>query len=226
MRTQTGKIIDIRERMSGFSLIEMAVVLVIIGVLLGSLLMPLSVQMEVQRRDSTTETVKEVGDALLGFVIVHRRLPCPDSDGDGFENGPACSNAEGEVPWATLGVGREDAWGHHLRYRANNSFVTTIPNPPDTAGGLAIVDTDGLALTAADPDGPAAIVFSCAADGLPNLGNDADGAVNTNLTCVNGGVPDGTYVQGVYLDGQYDDILLWVSKNSLINRLVSAGKWP
>lgn len=226
MGTQSGGVIDGRERGKGFSLIEMAVVLVIIGVLLGSLLMPLSVQMEAQRRDSTTATVKEVGQALLGFAVVHRRLPCPDSDGDGFENGPTCNNVEGAVPWATLGVGREDAWGHPLRYRANNGFVAAIPNPPDTSGGLAIVDTDGTALTAADPDGPAALVFSCAADGLPNLGNDADGTLNTNLTCVNSGAPDGTYVQGVYLDGQYDDILLWVSKNSLINRLVSAGKWP
>jgi hypothetical protein len=69
-------------------------------------------------------------------------------------------------------------------------------------------------------------VYSCAGDGLPNLGNDADGAVNTNLTCVNPGVADGAYVQDAYRDGQYDDILIWVSKNSLLNRLVTAGQWP
>jgi hypothetical protein len=50
--------------------------------------------------------------------------------------------------------------------------------------------------------------------------------VNTNLTCVNPGVADGAYVQDAYRDGQYDDILIWVSKNSLLNRLVTAGQWP
>lgn len=211
---------------AGFSLVEMAVVLVIVGLLLGSLMMPLSAQMENQRRETTAAGVAEVGEALLGFAAVYRRLPCPDTDGDGLENGPACSSTEGDVPWATLGVGRSDAWGHHLRYRANNSYVAAVPNPPDTAGALRVTDAGGTALTAADPDAPAAIVFSCGGDGLPNLGNDADGAVNTNLTCVNPGTPDGTYVQDVFLDTRYDDILIWVSKNSLINRLVSAGKWP
>jgi prepilin-type N-terminal cleavage/methylation domain-containing protein len=210
----------------GFTLIEMAVVLLIIGLLLGSLLMPLSMQMENQRRETTAVTVAAVGDALLGFAVVYRRLPCPDTDGDGLENGPGCNNVEGDVPWATLGVGREDAWGHRLRYRANNSFVAAIPNPPDTTGSLRVVDVAGTVLTAADPDGPAAIVFSCAGDGLPNGENDADGTVNTSLTCVNGGTPNGTYVQDVYTDNRYDDILIWISKNSLMNRLVTAGKWP
>jgi prepilin-type N-terminal cleavage/methylation domain-containing protein len=210
----------------GFSLIEMAVVLVIIGVLMGSLLMPLSTQMEIQRRDATATTLAEVSEALLGFSVAYRRLPCPDTDGDGLEDGPVCSNTEGDVPWATLGVGRSDAWGHRLRYRANNNYVAAIPNPPDSGGALGVVDTDGAALTATDPDGPAAIVYSCAGDGLPNMGNDADGAVNTSLICVNPGAPDGIYVQDDYRDGQYDDILIWVSKNSLLNRLVTAGRWP
>lgn len=212
--------------MGGFTLIEMAIVLVIVGLLLGSLLMPLSAQMENQRRETTAAGVAEVGEALQGFAVVYRRLPCPDTNGDGLENGPTCSNTEGDVPWATLGVGRSDAWGHRLRYRANNNFVTAVPNPPDTAGSLSVVDAAAAALTAADPDAPAAIVFSCAGDGLPNLGNDADGAMNTDFTCVNPGTPDGIYVQDVYLDQRYDDILIWVSKNSLMNRLVSAGKWP
>ena len=72
---------------AGFSLVEMAVVLVIVGLLLGSLMMPLSAQMENQRRETTAAGVAEVGEALLGFAAVYRRLPCPDTDGDGVLDG-------------------------------------------------------------------------------------------------------------------------------------------
>ena len=61
----------------GFSLVEMAIVLAIIGLLLSGLLLTLGTQVD-QRNASTTQSQLEAArEALLGFAIIYGRLPCP-----------------------------------------------------------------------------------------------------------------------------------------------------
>lgn len=62
---------------NGFTLIEIAMVLVIIGLLLGGLLMPLATQVDVQRRIETEKAMEQIKEALIGFAMVNGRLPCP-----------------------------------------------------------------------------------------------------------------------------------------------------
>ena len=210
----------------GFTLIEMAVVLLIIGLLLGGLLMPLSEQVNQERYRETEDVLKDVKEALMGFALDQRRLPCPDTTGDGVEDSP-CPNVEGVVPWVTLGVGRLDAWQRPLRYRVDANFFASIPDPANTTSGLTVNVQSGTALTAANPDAPVAIIFSCGVDGLANDENDATGANVAN--CSNPGGVNALYVQDVPNDdpaNSFDDILIWLSKNTLLNRLVAAGKWP
>lgn len=209
----------------GFTLIEMAIVVLILGLLLGSILIPLSTQILNERIKSTTKNIHRIQDAIIGFAVINKRLPCPDTNGSGTENTP-CTNSEGNVPWQTLGVGQFDAWGRPFRYRIDNNFMTTIPDPPDTSSGLLVQDRAGNSQTINDPNAPIAIIFSCGSDGLPNNDNDADGAVNTARNCTNPGTPNPTYTQDFYVENQFDDILTWISKNTLINQMVSAGKWP
>lgn len=210
----------------GFTLIEMAIVMLIMGLLLGSLLIPLSAQVENERRRTTQKSLDTINEALLGFAITHKRLPCPDTDGDGRENGPPCANSEGEIPWANLGVSRWDGWNRPLRYRVDNNFSATIPNPADTTSGLSVLDWANSALTVANPDAPVAIVFSCGPDGIPNGENDADGSPNASTGCTNPGAPNATYQQNTPIANGFDDILIFVSKNTLLSKLVSAGQWP
>ncbi|MCX7165450.1 MAG: prepilin-type N-terminal cleavage/methylation domain-containing protein [Rhodocyclales bacterium] len=64
-------------RTSGFSLIELAVVLFIVSLLIGGLLMPLSAQHEIRGRQETDKALANIGEALLGFAVINGRLPCP-----------------------------------------------------------------------------------------------------------------------------------------------------
>ena len=210
---------------AGFTILEMAVVLVIIGLLLGGMLIPLSTQVESTRIKETRQELDDVTDALIGFAIANQRLPCPDIDGDGLEdNVPAPCNREGDVPWVTLGVGREDAWNNTIRYRVDEAFsaAAPIPDPADTASRLGVQDRAGSQMTVAQPDGPVAVIFSRGDDGVANGWNVTPG---TPITCAADWQQNCTYIQDV-LDQNFDDILIWLSKNTLLNRMVAAGKWP
>ena len=217
-----------RERYRGFTLIEMAIVLLVIGLLLGGLLTPLASKVESGRYKETNRELEKAVDALMGYAVVNQRLPCadldePDEVGHGFADAAGCGT-EGYLPWADLGVGKRDAWGHPLRYRVDPAFSATIPDPPDTTDpGYSVVDRAGAPLTPGYPDGPLVIIFSCGNDGLPNGANE-DTSVDA-ATCKNLGTQDTIYVQDVR-DANFDDLLIWLSKNRLLNRMVKADKWP
>ena len=105
---------------TGFSLIEMAIVMVIIGLLLGGLLTPLSTQREIANINGTQHLLDETLLALIGYAYSNTgQFPCPDIDNDGLEDGAAnCTRREGDVPWATLGTPSGDSFGgNRLGYR-------------------------------------------------------------------------------------------------------------
>lgn len=139
----------------GFTLVEMAVVLFIVGLLIAGLLGPLDVQLEARDRRQTIDTMNGILDALYGFAITHGRLPCPDTDGDGLANPPfdaadvttaTCvastgsgfADGEGFVPWAEVGTAAGDAWGNRFRYRVTFPAFTL----PESDGFCAGNDFD------------------------------------------------------------------------------------
>jgi len=63
----------------GFSLVEIAVVLVIVGLALGAGITLLSKQLEAKNVSDTQARIKESSEAITAFASVNRRLPCPAS---------------------------------------------------------------------------------------------------------------------------------------------------
>jgi len=127
-------------RHGGFTLAELAVVLVIIALLVGSLLVPLSAQMDSRNVAETRRALAEIRETILGYVVVNGRLPCPASASvasgaagaglEGTRDASGCTNIAGVVPWATLGVAETDAWGRRYSYRVTRAFTKAVP-PPD-----------------------------------------------------------------------------------------------
>lgn len=136
-------------RYKGFTLVEMAIVLVILGFVLGALLLPLQAQREQAFQAQTEATLENARQALLGFAQSQGRLPCPATnngtatfpDDTGTANpigSGACIRQVGFLPAATLGVQPADTqgfaldgWNNRIRYA-----VTQI----NTAGGAATPD--------------------------------------------------------------------------------------
>lgn len=120
----------------GFTLIEIAIVLVIVGLLLGGLLMPLATQVDTRRIEETRKAIEEINEAIIGFALANGRLPCPadptvatGAAGAGQElGGCAGAAALGVVPWTTLGVSETDAWGRRFTYRVTPTFADAVPS--------------------------------------------------------------------------------------------------
>jgi prepilin-type N-terminal cleavage/methylation domain-containing protein len=127
-------------RHHGFTLVELAIVLFVIGLLVAGLIGPVEVQMEARDRRKTLETMEQAREALYGFALTHRRLPCPDTDGDGRSNPPfdatdagtmaatavceVITDQNGFLPWFELGLAGGDAWGNRITYRVSNPQFT------------------------------------------------------------------------------------------------------
>jgi prepilin-type N-terminal cleavage/methylation domain-containing protein len=201
---------------TGFSLIEMAVVLLIIGLLIGGFLSPLSSSLTHQKIKLTQQSLEEIKEALLGFAIIYQRLPCPASNENGIalNVGDTNCNKEGYLPWADLGVGRYDAWGKTFRYRVEEEYTnTTTVVLPISTNTLRVKNRQNNYLTNKSGDSRVvAIIFSYGQNGEAEEDNQ-----NTSSKL---------YMQDGYIENQFDDVLTWLSRNTLINRLLISGKWP
>jgi prepilin-type N-terminal cleavage/methylation domain-containing protein len=62
---------------SGFSLIELAVVMTIVAFLLGSLMYTLSAQTEQRGFEETRRRLDQARELILAFALINGRLPCP-----------------------------------------------------------------------------------------------------------------------------------------------------
>ena len=60
-----------------FTLVEVAIVLIIVGLAVGGILSSLSSQVEQQKLNETRNTITNVKEALLGYAMANGRFPCP-----------------------------------------------------------------------------------------------------------------------------------------------------
>lgn len=270
--------------MSGFTLVEMAMVLMIVGLLLGGLLPTISSQIEQQRRNETRKTLEETRNALLGFAMANGRLPCPaSSTSNGQESfctgdlsvacglaivPPAvipahgrCTNPyDGFLPAVTLGISpidaqgyAIDAWGgvqNRIRYAVYegtitsgtptyNTFTATGEIKKATMANIAIANpllsvcasvpstttTCGTAISLTDQ--APAVIYSVGRNG-PTGGTGLDETANPNTNSVNNDPVfvshEATSVSAA--NGEFDDIVTWLSTGILFNRMVTAGQLP
>ncbi|MEO7496795.1 MAG: prepilin-type N-terminal cleavage/methylation domain-containing protein [Massilia sp.] len=233
-----------RRRQAGFSLVEMAVVMVIVGLMIGGLLTPLSVQLEQRKSADTRKTLDEAREALLGFALRNGYLPCPAvSASNGLEDrsGAECSDGkrQGFIPWATLGVGKLDAWDHLLRYSVTPAYANSgQPFGLTTRRDITIGTRDArgnLVGASAIGDIPAVLLSHGrnGAGAVSALGIRVAGASGRNLDeRTNAGESGIAFVTRLTDDnpnapgGEFDDVVLWISPNILFNRMVAAGVLP
>jgi len=79
----------------GFSLVEIAVVLVIISVLLIIVAAPIGSQLDLRRFEDIKKQEEVLKETILGFAVINGRLPCPALNAGACTVGRECFCAEG-----------------------------------------------------------------------------------------------------------------------------------
>jgi hypothetical protein len=147
----------------------------------------------------------------------------------------------GNVPWVTLGLGASDPWGNRFRYSVDIEFSARSPANPNAITLTAAADIGVCAsaacatrLTSATAgEGAVAVILSHGKNGRSAIGANT-GVANPAATSADelDNVGGGTFTSRPITalapnDANYfDDIVTWLGKYTLLNRMVAAGKLP
>ena len=129
-------------RQAGFTLIEIAIALVIIAVLLGYTVAMLPLQQELKQYRTAEREMDLIVDELIAFAQVNGRLPCPDTSGNVNGSGPGTVDGEedtdGDSCKAFFGFLPARTLGMNGKYLPDGTLVD-----PWTLGyGYAVSDVD------------------------------------------------------------------------------------
>ncbi|MDP2793467.1 MAG: type II secretion system protein [Sulfurisoma sp.] len=221
----------------GFTLTELAVVLVIVALLIGGMMMPLSTQQDIAARNNSEKALAEIREALIGFAAANGRLPRPATSAtDGTENATICATdaaCSGFIPWVTLGTAKLDGYGKLIRYSVTPDYangtisLTTVANRTvqtrDVAGTVAGLATQVPAVIFSHGKnrwGTSDSGTALADDSATNVDEDANEAGPTSYFSRQ--AADNTVTTG----GEFDDLVILLPANLLFNRMISAGKLP
>ncbi len=211
----------------GFTLVEIAMVLVIIGLLTGGIFIPVQKQLNINADHETRERIAIIKEAILGYALANNRLPCPANpaliSGQDITAGQVDLNfcgRSGVIPWADLDVPETDAWGRRFTYKIASTFDMSLEKDGD------ISVKDHLSLIAIKLP---LIIISHGANGfgayMPNGAqfqkNKASGLELENIDDTN------KIFNSMSINIEiFDDEVGWLSPYVIFNRMAAAGKLP
>ncbi|WFE68684.1 type II secretion system protein [Thiomicrospira sp. R3] len=229
------------KKYSGFTLIELAVVMVIVGIITAGAFAGLSAMREASKFTEDQRKLADIKSALLRFVAVNHYLPCPDTSGDGSEDrlGSSCSATSGDLPYLDLGTHGLNAYGLRFRYIVNHYadnadktqnkgqsasyFGLVCPSLPcfeketpptanvDGLGNYRIAESSASGARVLANHVPL-VVISLGQNGCNDVvGYEAHNCSPNGHVIVAAADQNNTFYQAQPSRNQFDDLLMWVS---------------
>lgn len=191
---------------SGFTLAELAIVLVIVALLLGGTMAMLSSQTDLRKWNDTQSRLEAAREALLGYAIANGRLPCPaNSNTAGAETpagGGTCGTGTtqdyyggvvagityGLLPAVTIGYQPVDAqgfaldaWGNRIRYAVSRVTTPSTGTPSSNFTSRAnLIANYRTYISSSGPVLPYDLIVCASATGISAGPPGSCGAVATN----------------------------------------------
>lgn len=189
-------------RQSGFTLVELAVVLGVLGLLAMTMTSGFDGVNQARERNAAKANAQQAYEAVRSFALRNKRLPCPDpsSNGDrGREPIGSCAGNIGWLPYESLGLDIP-ARGQRLRFGVYRSGSVSLAAPlsggndtPDLEGAAgfmtALAQAAGAVATTDAPyfvNGHSGPATTCSAGGNTSLVNPAF-VIVAPVTNLNGG---------------------------------------
>ncbi|MEC5387016.1 type II secretion system protein [Uliginosibacterium sp. H3] len=201
---------------AGFTLVEIAIALLVIMLLAGGAISALRAQTAYTRISQTREQLREAREALLSYAVTNQALPCVAATSDGNAAPQPCPTSKGFLPWRTLGLPSADVWGQPLRYAASPGMAGSAGFGFATLGTLKVL-SGGANI---DANASGAGTYGAIAFAVWSIGEDAVDASANDL----GATPQIDNTTVVAAVAGSDDVLEWVSRYALFGRMTTAGR--
>jgi prepilin-type N-terminal cleavage/methylation domain-containing protein len=198
----------------GFTLIEMAIVMIIVGLLAGGGAFVMGMLTERKARNESIDYLHQAKEALLSYASTQGTLPSADTNSDGAGDGATV----GGLPYLDLKMRPTDFYKRVLRYEVNTGLTTDLQATCSAlktglSGAPDVVDGDG-----------SSTAFSVAAILVSSGPMDADGDGNI-LDRITTGTHQGNNTTGApnYIRfppiTTFDDLVVYIGEHELYSEL-------
>jgi prepilin-type N-terminal cleavage/methylation domain-containing protein len=227
---------------AGFSILELAIVLVILGILGGASIPLLKARMNREAVLKTRENQIQAIGAIAAFVEKNHRFPCPaDPKITGADYGVEpkerkCqrAKAEGILPFRTLGISEataKDGFKRFMTYAvdpnlADREYENQIENAP--GGWITVKNEEGFSVIV-DQNGksPNFVAFVLISHGESGTGAFVGKGQSTKLTSQDISAHKKENLDGNFAfveSSQTDDMLKWVSRDHFLKHYMRYEK--
>lgn len=237
----------------GFTIAEMAVVVLLISIALSMGIGVISAQVNSSAITITQKRQAAIKDALAAYLQQNRRLPCPDlnfaaPDGLGDNNrtvpgniATTCGATFGLLPYIELGMSRDmavDGWNNFFSYQ-----VAVAPTNWTVTAGFSTQNTGNITINDRTPGGVIVPVMTNAVAAIVSHGPNGRGGYKVKgsrnvlpvpadeLVNTNGALPP-TKFQRNFTDtvtatgGPFDDLVLAIAPADLLTPLLQSKAAP